>query len=67
MIFNSSIGLSSIVIAIGIFIFVYLTSKIFQFFTTLFVIIILYFVWKNEKEQYEKLKKQKNYKIEFKI
>ena len=56
MIFNSTIGLSSITIIITIFIFIYLTSKIFQIFIILFSILVLYFIWKNEIEKYKKIK-----------
>jgi len=62
MIFNKSIGLSTITIIITIFMFIYLTSKIFQIFIIIISIFILYFIWK--KEKYEKLK-NKNYKIDF--
>jgi predicted signal transduction protein with EAL and GGDEF domain len=54
MIFNTSIGLSSITIIITIFIFLYLTSKIFQISIIIFSIFILYFIWKNEIERYKK-------------
>lgn len=56
MIFNTSIGLSSITIIITIFIFLYLTSKIFQISIIIFSIFILYFIWKNEIERYKKNK-----------
>jgi uncharacterized membrane protein YfcA len=56
MLLNKSIGLSSIIIIIGIFIFVYLTSKIFQIITIGFIILILYFIWKKEKYKNNKIK-----------
>jgi hypothetical protein len=60
MIFNTSIGLSSITIMITIFIFLYLTSKIFQISIIIFSMFILYFIWKNEIERYKIKLKLKN-------
>ena len=51
MIFNTTVGLSSITVIITIFIFIYLTSKIFQIFIILFSLLVFYFIWKNKIEK----------------